>query len=156
MTNTSKLPEITRQIVAALIFSADGKILMGRKDPAKGGVYADCWHIPGGGVDDGETQLDTLEREVFEETNLEINEAKIELIDDKGYGETEKTLKTGDKVWCKMNFFTYKVTLLTTANASKLQPSDDLVELKWFDVEDLPKINLTPPSIELFKRLNYS
>jgi hypothetical protein len=40
--------EIERTIVSALIFSQDGKLLMGKKDPAKGGVYPDCWHIPGG------------------------------------------------------------------------------------------------------------
>jgi 8-oxo-dGTP pyrophosphatase MutT (NUDIX family) len=28
---------------------------MGQKDPNKGGVYSDYWHIPGGGVDNGET-----------------------------------------------------------------------------------------------------
>lgn len=39
--------EIERQIVSALIFSKDGKLFQGMKDPNKGGVYSDCWHIPG-------------------------------------------------------------------------------------------------------------
>lgn len=47
--NPENLREITREIVSGLIFSADGKLLMGKKDPTKGGVYSDCWHIPGGG-----------------------------------------------------------------------------------------------------------
>lgn len=47
--------KINRIIVAALIFSKDGKLLMGTKDPRRGGVYSDCWHLPGGGVEEGET-----------------------------------------------------------------------------------------------------
>ena len=44
--------EIERTIVSGLVFSKDGKLLMGLKDPAKGGVYPDVWHIPGGGIDE--------------------------------------------------------------------------------------------------------
>lgn len=154
--NPGHLREITREIVSGLIFSADGKLLMGKKDPAKGGVYADCWHIPGGGVDEGEDKMTTLEREIDEETNLKVDNVVIELIDDKGKGATEKTLKTtGEKVWCNMNFNVYSVRLNQNAEDIELNPSDDLVELQWFDISELQNIQLTPPSVELFKRLGY-
>jgi len=39
---------INRDIVSAVILSKDFKILLGKKDPSKGGVYASSWHIPGG------------------------------------------------------------------------------------------------------------
>jgi 8-oxo-dGTP pyrophosphatase MutT (NUDIX family) len=48
---------IHRDIVSALIFAKDGKLLMGKKESDGGGVYADCWHIPGGGIDEGEDQI---------------------------------------------------------------------------------------------------
>jgi 8-oxo-dGTP pyrophosphatase MutT (NUDIX family) len=51
---------IYRDIVCALFFSKDGKLLVGMKDSKGGGVYSDCWHIPGGGVDEGEEKLDAL------------------------------------------------------------------------------------------------
>ena len=83
---------IHRDIVSAVILSKDGKILMGMKDPSSGGVYADCWHIPGGGIDDGEDKLSALRREVLEETGIDIAAAATTLADDTGSGETEKTL----------------------------------------------------------------
>lgn len=154
--NPEHLREIQREIVSGLIFSKDGKLLVGKKDPNKGGVYADCWHIPGGGVDEREDKMTTLKREIREETNLDVEGAEIELVDDTGRGATEKTLKdTGEKVWCNMNFNVYSVRLNKNASEIELNPSDDLVELKWVDIAELHELKLTPPSIELFKRLGY-
>lgn len=145
---------INREIVSALIFSSDGKLLMGMKDPKSGGVYVDCWHIPGGGVDDGETQLNALRREMLEEVGIDINDCKVTLADDKGTGETEKTLKdTGERVMCKMRFNVYRVDASKAANDIKLKPSDDLVKLEWIDLKQLGNYKLTPPSITLFERL---
>ena len=53
--------EICRDIVSALIWSKDEKLFLGRKHPEKGGVYADCWHIPGGGIDEGEDKETTAD-----------------------------------------------------------------------------------------------
>lgn len=146
---------IYRDIVSALIFSKDRKLLMGMKDPKKGGVYSDCWHIPGGGVDRGESKIDALIRETFEETGIDISPYKITLIDDTGSGESEKTLKdTGEKVLCKMKFFVYRVGI-DDKDASKIKTklNDDLVKVEWVDLENLKNYKLTPPSIKLFAKL---
>jgi len=156
MSNPNKLREMTRQIVSALIFSSDEKLLMGKKDPLKGGVYSNCWHIPGGGVEDGENMIIALKREILEETNIDITLGVIDLVDNAGRGASEKTLKlTDEKVWCNMIFNVYRVDLDSKSEEIMLQPSDDLVELKWFVVSDLNLVKLTPPSLELFKRLGY-
>lgn len=85
--------KIKRDIVAALIFSKDNKLFQGMKDPEHGGVYSDCWHIPGGGIDEGEDKEKALIREIKEETGIDISNYIIELIDDKGMGESIKKIK---------------------------------------------------------------
>jgi 8-oxo-dGTP pyrophosphatase MutT (NUDIX family) len=149
--------KIKRDIVSALIFSKDEKLFMGRKDKNKGGVYSDCWHIPGGGVDKGEDFLTALLREVIEETGMDISPYKIELIDDKKSGVSEKILKnTGEKVLCEMKFSVYKVSINDkNADEIKIKLDDDLVEFNWFSGAELKKIRLTPPSVELFTELGF-
>ena len=147
---------IHRDIVSALIFSKDGKLFQGMKDLHGGGVYADCWHIPGGGVDDGENRVVALIREIREETGIVLSPEQIELVDDVGRGETEKVLKdTGEHVLCAMNFFVYKVILDHDASEVRITLGDDLVAYQWTDINDLNNLKLTPPSIALFTRLGY-
>lgn len=60
--------------VKCFVFDEDGKILLLRRhiDDAGGGN----WDIPGGAIEKGENQIDALKREVFEETNLKIDDVK--------------------------------------------------------------------------------
>jgi len=148
---------IEREIVSALIFSKDGKLFQGMKAREKGGVYSDCWHIPGGGVNEGENKEVALIREIKEETGIDISPYKIELVDDIGQGESEKTLNdTDEKVLCKMRFNVYKIIINDKiASKIKIELNDDLVKYQWFDLKDLARIKITPPSVELFKRLGY-
>ena len=81
---------ICRDIVSAVIISNDNKILMGKKHPGKGGVYANCWHIPGGGIENQETKMSALKREIQEEVGINISTYKISFLDDKGEGESTK------------------------------------------------------------------
>ncbi len=146
---------IQRDIVSALIFSKDGKLFQGKKD--KGGVYDDCWHIPGGGIESGEDKTTALAREVQEETGIDISSYTTELIDDEGTGQSEKTLKdTGEKVLVEMHFFVYKITIADkNADEINVELNDDLIEYQWTEPSDLKNIKLTPPSMVLFKRLGY-
>lgn len=148
---------IQRQIVSALLFSKDNKLFMGKKDPKEGGVYADCWHIPGGGIDQNESKHDALQREIKEEVGIDISDYTFELVDDKNIGTAEKTLKeTGERVLVTMHFSVYKIRILDKKhNEIRAHLNDDLVTYKWFNLSELQTIPLTPPSITLFKKLGY-
>lgn len=146
--------EIQRDIVSALIISKDGKLLQGMA--RKGGVYDDSWHIPGGGVEAGETKEDALTREVKEETGIDISVYKVDLIDDEKSGESKKILPSGEEVFVKMKFYDYRVDI-SDKNSAEITVSldDDLIEYRWTAPDELPNLKLTPPSIELFKKLGY-
>ncbi len=150
------MKRIRREIVSAVIFSKDGKFFQGRKDPARGGVYPDAWHIPGGGIEEGENKIAALKREIAEETGIDISPYSIELIDDTGRGESEKTLESGERVLCEMMFYVYRI-VIDDKNADEIGVTlnGDLAEYVWHDPHELKDVVLTPPSQELFARLGY-
>lgn len=148
--------EINREIVSAVILSRDNKIFLGKKSEKTGQVYGGCWAIPGGGIDLGEDNVTALKREIMEETTIDTTDAKIELVDDKKTGTSEKILKdTGEKVLCHMRFHDYKVSL--TKNAEEIETNTDreFEESSWFTLEEIKTLKLTPPSTELFKMMGY-
>lgn len=148
---------IQRKIVSAVIFSKDGKMLMGKKDPSKGGVYPDVWHIPGGGIDEAETMEQALTREVKEEVGIDITKYKINQISIIGSGTTEKTLKdTDEKVLCEMEFNRFEIHIDDkNADEIELHLEDDLVEAKWFSKEELLEVKQIPGGKEFFEEMGY-
>ncbi len=149
----SEMREVERTIVSALIFSKDGKLLMGKKDPSKGGVYPNSWHIPGGGVDERETLEQALIREVKEEVGIDIDPATITLLSNDGTGVSEKTLNTGERVLVKMHFNRYKIVLDKNADEIPLELNDDLIETRWYSKEELPNVEQIPGGKEFFQQI---
>jgi 8-oxo-dGTP pyrophosphatase MutT (NUDIX family) len=148
--------EIHRTIACAHIFSKDGKILMGRKDPSKGGVWADAWHIPGGGVDEGETLEQAIAREVMEEVGIDISQHKVTALPFVNSGSTEKTLKdTGEKVMCHMDFKYFRIDIDQDAADIEVNAGDDLVETKWFSPKELENVEQIPGGKEFMQKIGY-
>lgn len=144
---------IHRDIVAGLVVSKDNKFLFGMKDPNGGGVYADCWHTPGGGIENGETKEVALHREMTEELGIDTYETKVSLLDDEGIGESEKTLNDNEVVLCKMKFHVYKIVIDKNSKDIPITAGDDIEKVIWADPKKLKDYKLTPPSVELFTRL---
>lgn len=137
---------IHRDIVGGFIFSKDGKLLLGQN--RKGGAYEGSFVVPGGGVDEGETTLEALRREMLEETGIDIQGATVTKIVGTLSGEHEKTLRdTGERVWVQMDFTNYRIDLPTTAADTQVTAEDDWYQPQWFSVDELSRAPLSPPTL---------
>jgi 8-oxo-dGTP diphosphatase len=102
----------------AVCFDDRGRMLLGRRacDPGAG-----LWDLPGGFLHEDEHPLDALRREIREETALDIDPVHF-----LGF-------------WLEPYDERIVLCLAWTARASaEGRPGDDLVELRWFDQDDLP------------------
>ncbi len=134
---------IQRDIVGGFIFSADGKLLLGKN--RKGGVYEGLFVVPGGGVDEGETKEQALRREMLEETGIDIAAATVVPINESTCAH-EKTLRdTGERVYVEMNFYDYRIDLLQNASDIELRTDDDWYMPQWFTVSELSGIQTSEP-----------
>jgi 8-oxo-dGTP diphosphatase len=106
---------------SAVIRDSEGRILLARRaaDPGAG-----LWDLLGGFMDEGEDPLETLRRELREETGLEAEPgAYLGGLPDR-YGE--------DGPWT-VNFY-WEGSLAP----GEPQPADDVAELAWFPADALP------------------
>ena len=147
------MKRVFREIVCAMIFSKDERLLMVRKDPAKGGVYPNCWQIPGGGVEPGETTRAALNREIQEEIGLNINALERQLIDDSGIGSCPRTAPSGESYIVDMRFAVYRIELPTAGSETEIHLGPELSEYRWVALNELSALKLTPPGVELLTKL---
>lgn len=65
-----------RDSVKAIVSDGTGKILIIRR--TQGSCGAGNWDFPGGHIEKNENKNDALKREIFEETNLKVDDVKSE------------------------------------------------------------------------------
>ena len=108
-----------------LLFYKEGKVLLSRRaiEPKK-----DYWDLIGGFISNGETAETSALREAKEETNLDARVVKYLGSLPDVYGDT--LLQT--------IIFIYHVEALNSDYKS-MKAQDDVAELKWFDLENIPK-----------------
>lgn len=108
--------------VSAIVVDDGGRVLLARRrgDPGKG-----MWDIPGGFIEEGEAPLETLRRELEEETGVEIEPTAFLGGFADRYGEGG----------------VYTVNFYWTAHIRSGEPSpaDDVADLRWFGPDELPE-----------------
>ena len=107
----------------AVCIDEDGRVLLARR---AGGVFEGAWDLPGGFVDDGEHPLDTLRRELREETALEVEPLEFLGVWIDRYSEDESGPSTLNLYW------------RARVVGGRPQAADDVSELRWFARDELP------------------
>ena len=125
---------------AAIIVNRQGQILLQSR------ADRDKWGLPGGCQDLGERFQDTIIREVKEETNLDVNEEDLELIDIVSGASRRNDYPNGDVVinntalYCIRNY------------SGELKWDIESKEMKFFDLDNLPQNQNDPDLIEIYKK----
>lgn len=125
---------------AAIIVNEQGQILLQSR------ADRDKWGLPGGCQELGERFQDTIIREVKEETNLDINEEDLELIDIVSGASRRNNYPNGDVVinntalYCIRNY------------SGELKLDTESKEMKFFDLDNLPQNQNDPDLIKIYKK----
>jgi 8-oxo-dGTP diphosphatase len=99
---------------------ADGTVLLIRRSP-RSGAYPGTWDLPGGKMDYGEPLLETLVREVREETGLAVNGARPFHVSH----------------FVKEPFWVTCVTFACSSFEGEVRLSSEHVEHAWVSLRDL-------------------
>lgn len=125
---------------AAIIVNDKGQILLQSR------ADRDKWGLPGGCQELGERFQDTIIREIKEETNLDVNEEDLELIDIVSGLSRRNDYPNGDVVinntvlYCVRNY------------TGELRWNNESKEMKFFDLDNLPKNQHDPDLIDIYIR----
>ena len=130
-------PGHPRVAVGAVVFKEECVLLVRRGQPPA----EDLWAIPGGSVEIGETLQEAAEREILEETGIEIRAAKpiytFDVIDRDEAG--------------KVRFHYVIIDLAANYVMGEPSPGDDAVEARWVSAQEIDGLEVSPATLKLLK-----
>ena len=125
---------------AAVIVNTKGEILLQRR------TDKDLWGLPGGCQELGESFEETIIREIKEETNLDVEEKDLKLINIVSGKTRMNKYPNGDIVI--NNTALYYIEKYS----GELKYNEESKELKFFDLNNLPQNQHDPDLIEVYKK----
>lgn len=117
----------------AMVFNAEGKVLIGKRGPQAGNERGK-WEFPGGSVEFGETCEAAIVREIREEAGIEI--AVVELLE-----VVDHILAEEQQHWVAISY----IARLVSGDPRVLEPTK-IEAFEWVRVEYLVEADLTVPS----------
>lgn len=130
-------------IIVSAIIEKNGQYLFGRK-PKDMGPYPNCWLLVGGkAYPEKECLEESVRREVKEETNLEIKNLLPVFFDE------DHRIRKGEMT--HLIFLTY----LCKYKSGVEKPGDDIETIKWVKKSEIKNLEVSPPSVKLFRHLGW-
>ena len=128
---------------AAIIVNDKGQILLQSRSDR------DMWGLPGGCQELGERFQDTIIREIKEETNLNVKEEDLELIDIVSGSSRRNSYPNGDVV------INNTVLYCVKRYSGELSWNHESKNMKFFDLDNLPENQNDPDLIKIYiEKLN--
>ena len=131
-------PGHPRVAVGAVVFKDECVLLVRRGQPPA----EDLWAIPGGSVEIGETLQEAAEREILEETGIQIRASKpiytFEVIDRDAAG--------------KVRFHYVIVDLVADYVMGEPSPGDDAIEARWVSAGEINDLEVSSATLKLLKK----
>lgn len=106
--------------VGAVIEDKDGRILLVKHRPERGGYWQGKWICPGGRLEPGETLEEGARREVKEETGLDIDITKL-------LPPFERIVREGEKVALHVVY----IDFIAKVAGGEFAPASDVGEGRW-------------------------
>ena len=140
----SKYKDPERRIVVNGVIqnSRDEVLLVKKKSPIE-----NQWETPSGSIEGNESTKEALKREVKEETNINIKNAKFIGMDEE---EVDVWFPEGFKTRWKLIFLHFEVKV----KSGKLKAGDDAKVAKWVPQKNLKRYKLSKITLSLFKKLS--
>lgn len=123
---------------AAIIVNENGRVLLQSR------ADRDKWGLPGGCQELGERFQDTIIREVKEETNLDVNEEDLELLDIVSGSTRRNDYPNGDVVINNTALYCIR------KYSGELKWDIESKEMKFFDLDNLPQNQNDSDLIEIY------
>lgn len=130
-------PALPISTVGALIYNRAGQVLMFRTRK-----WSNLWGIPGGKIKLGETALEALRREVFEETNLEIDDIQFVLVQDCIYSP---------EFYREAHFLLLNYTAVCREPAL-VRLNHEAQEFRWMTADEALEMDLNTPTRVLLEK----
>ena len=115
-------------LAAGIIIDPKGRLLIVRKQNTQ------KYMLPGGKIDAGETPIQTLMRELYEEVQIQISPALAHFIK-----EYEAPAANEPGYFIRSNLF-----FILLPNAVKIVPASEIAEALWITPQDIPKYDFAP------------
>ncbi|NEB78847.1 NUDIX domain-containing protein [Streptomyces sp. SID14478] len=112
--------------VSAVVFDAEGRVLLGRR------ADTGRWAVPAGIAEPGEQPADVATREVEEETGVECVAERVVLVQ----AQKPITYPNGDQ--CQFMDITFRCR--ATGGEARVNDEESL-EVAWFALDALPRLN---------------